>query len=841
MIVLFFYYVWLEKQIDAANKQRYTTRLLIDELRHSSDDLTWMIRSYVVTGDEAYLRYFKEIIAIRDGKRPRPKRYDSIYWDFVTAGVIPESANEGESISLPDLMARAGFSEQELQLLINAKSKSDQLIETELQAVKLLQSGGATSPTYRQQAELLVFGDAYLQQKAEIMKLIDQAIKVCEKRTENGVNKATEWAFLVLLALIVLGALLLVLIWICEKLFRYTLGASPDTVYRSIQCLGTGQFNYLRAASEFPKNSVMSHLAQTQKQLKALESQRNQSQQSLQLMSKVFSEAQEGIFLTDVDGIVLDVNLAYLCMAGYSRKECVGKYAMVLNSDECDSDFYTAFWATIKAEGRWRGEIWNRNKSGELFASILNFSAVNDDHGNLLCYLGMLTDITQLKMHQQKIEDLAFHDALTSLPNRSLLADRMKQALARVERKKNLLAVICLDLDGFKAVNDSYGHGAGDSLLIEVAQRLLSCVRSGDTVARLGGDEFAILLCELDSREHCEVTLQRILKALMSPYNVCREQITSISGSLGFTLFPYDHADPDTLLRHADHAMYIAKQSGKNRVHYFDIGEGKRIQANSLAITRIDNALKNREMCLYVQPKLNLKTGKVVGAETLIRWRHPIRGIISPMEFLPLIEDNDLSVGIGEWVIQQALHLIESWRHQGLDLALSINICARQIRQAKFYERLAAIIAEFPNFPHGQLELEIVESTALDDLQQTSVLIAKCKGLGVNFALDDFGTGYSALTYLKRLAVATLKIDQSVVRDLLDDENNVAIVRGVIGLAKAFNMEIVAEGVENWQQAKCLLDLGCEVVQGYAIARPMPAEEFKTWTEEFCMPNLKGA
>ena len=841
MIALFFYYVWSEKQIDAINNQRYATRLLIDEFRGSSDELTSLIRSYAVTGDQTYLRQFKKIIAIREGKLPGSLEYDFDRWGFIKPDNHSLSSSENKVIPLLKLMKRVGFTQQELALLNKAKEKSDQLTKTELTAAALLQSLAANDHAARQQAVMMVFDQSYQQQKDQIMALVDETDQLCERRTQTAVDDATQWAWLMRMTLIGFGSALLALIVMCEKLFLSTLGAAPEAVYRSIQWLGKGYFESLPTLSDIPKNSVMSHLAQTQIQLKQLEDQRKQSQQSLQLMSKVFSEAQEGIFLTDAQGIVIDVNLAYLCIIGYSRKESLGQYAAVLNFTEHPSTFYVQFWEQLKNQGRWRGEIWNRKKNGTLFAAILNFSAVNDDDGNLLCYLGMVTDITQLKMHQQEIEEIAFHDALTSLPNRPLLADRMHQALARVDRNKDLLAVACLDLDGFKSVNDTYGHSAGDSLLIEVAHRLLSSVRSCDTVARLGGDEFAILLSGIESREHCEVILQRILLALATPYHINQKAISSISGSMGYTLFPMDNVDPDTLLRHADQAMYIAKQAGKNRFHYFDIREDKRIQANWLVITRIEKALKNGELCLYVQPKVNLKTGEVVGAETLIRWQHPIRGTILPGEFLPLTEDCNLSISIGEWVIREALQIMQNWREQGLLLPLSINISARQIRQGNFREQLSTIIKQFPDMPPGQLEIEIIESAALDDLQQISQLIASCKILGVNFALDDFGTGYSSLTYLKRLAVTTLKIDQSFVHDLLDDENDLAIVRGVVGLAKAFNAEIIAEGLENWQQARCLLDMGCFIAQGYVIAHPMPANDFLDWRKHFQMPDLTGA
>jgi EAL domain-containing protein (putative c-di-GMP-specific phosphodiesterase class I) len=363
-------------------------------------------------------------------------------------------------------------------------------------------------------------------------------------------------------------------------------------------------------------------------------------------------------------------------------------------------------------------------------------------------------------------------------------------------------------------------------------------VRSCDTVARLGGDEFSIVLCDIDNREQCEATLQRILRALIAPYNLLSQQIKHISGSIGYTLFPYDNVDPDTLLRHADHAMYQAKQAGKNRFQYFDVREDKRAQANWSVLARIEKALINAEFRLFIQPKINLKTGQVVGAEALIRWQHPIRGLIPPAEFLPLIEDHDLAIALGEWVISEAMTILQCWCDHSLNPALSINIGARHLRQENFCEHLSAILQQFPTVPKNQLEIEIVESAALDDLQKVSELIAICKNLGVNFALDDFGTGYSALIYLKRLAVTTLKIDQTFVRDLLTDQSDLAIVRGIIGLAKAFDTTIVAEGVETWQQAHCLLDLGCDIVQGYAIARPMPADEFLAWANQFKMPDL---
>lgn len=834
---LFTYSVWLEKQKDVALKQHYATQLISEQLRRRSDDLSNSLRNYVVTGDQAYLQKYPDIIGFGDGKQPPPVTPGSSYRDYIFADITHRSSPQTPAISLIDRIQQAGFSQSELDKLTAAKNESDRLAEREFSAIKMLQS---TPSDYgvRDQAIKQLFDPTYIALKAKVSALIDEVMQLSAQRTQTAAQNATRSVWLIDKIIIGLGCALLFLIWLCGKLFRNILGAAPETVFQTIRQLGNGQFEARPTCSAVPKNSLMSHLLHTQAQLKQLASEQNKNQHSLYLISKVFSEAQEGIFLMDIEGTVLDVNSAFQRITGYSRKDTVGHQSKILKSDHHDAGFFQNFWRQVKQEGRWRGEYWCRNKTGHLFASILNFSVIEDNDGHMLCYLGMLTDITELKTHQHKIEEMAFHDPLTQLPNRPLLADRMRQALARVDRDKEMLAVACLDLDGFKTVNDRFGHSTGDALLVEVSHRLLSCVRTCDTVARLGGDEFAILLSEISSRDQCEITLQRVLRALVAPYILGNEHINQISASIGYTLFPFDNADSDTLLRHADHAMYTAKQAGKNRFQYFDTRRDKRIKANRLALARLEKALQRKEFCLYIQPKINLKSGKVAGAEALIRWLHPVRGLMPPAEFLPLIEDNDLSIRVGEWVIREALQLMRQWQTQGLMLPLSININAHQLRQENFSARLAAIIGQFAPIAAGQLEIEIVESAALGDLQKVSGLIAECKTFGVNFALDDFGTGYSALTYLKRLAVSTLKIDRSFVRDLLIDESDLAIVRGVIGLAKAFKTDIVAEGVESWRQAACLLEMGCEIAQGYVIAHPMPADEVVNWTSRFRLPEL---
>ncbi len=566
--------------------------------------------------------------------------------------------------------------------------------------------------------------------------------------------------------------------------------------------------------------------------------ERQKTQDNLQLAASVFSHAREGILITDAAGNIIDVNDAFIRITGYSWEEVCGKNPRILSSGRQKPAFYAAMWESLIKNRHWTGEVWNRRKDGEAYAEILTISAIQNDAGGIQHYVALFTDITPLKRHQDEIEHIAFHDPLTQLPNRRLLADRIQQALAHSQRSGEHTAVVCLDLDGFKAVNDSLGHDAGDILLVETAHRLISCVRTGDTVARLGGDEFVLLLCGLTSPADCENTLKRVLTDLATPFNLSEGRQGKISGSLGYTLYPDDSADADTLLRHADHAMYAAKQDGKNRFLQFNIKQDNRVKANLGAVTRLEDALTRGEFRLYLQPKVDLNTGAVVGAEALLRWIHPIRGLIPPNQFLPLINDNDLALGVGDWVIKEGLRILAEWNLQGLELPLSVNVSARQLREQNFPLQLAANLANFPQVQPQRLELEIVESAALDDIRKVSLLISECQKLGVLFALDDFGTGYSSLTYLKRLSVNALKIDQTFVRDMLEDDGAQAIVRGIIGLSQAFNSHTIAEGVESWDMAAKLKMLGCDSAQGFIIARPMPAEEFPKWVSQFKMPVL---
>ena len=452
-----------------------------------------------------------------------------------------------------------------------------------------------------------------------------------------------------------------------------------------------------------------------------------------------------------------------------------------------------------------------------------------DGEGKPLRLIGTNTDITVLKAHAQQLEHIAHYDALTTLPNRVLFADRLQQAMAQAERRGRALAVAYLDLDGFKAINDYYGHEAGDQLLIALAARMKLALREGDTLARLGGDEFVAILLDLTDVAASEPMLERLLAASARPVHV-GDLVLQVSGSIGVTFYPQaEVVDGDQLLRQSDQAMYQAKLAGKNRYHFFDALHDRSVRGHHESLAHIRRALDEHEFVLYYQPKVNMRMGEVIGVEALIRWQHPERGLLPPAVFLPVIENHPLAIELGEWVINSALTQIERWRAAGLDIPVSVNIGARQLQQPDFTERLRALLAAHPAVNPGHLALEVLETSALEDLVQVSQVIEACRDLGVMFALDDFGTGYSSLTYLKRLQVTLLKIDRSFVRDMLDDPDDLAILEGVLGLARAFRRAVIAEGVETVEHGTLLLQLGCELAQGFAIAYPMPAADLPAW------------
>ncbi len=532
----------------------------------------------------------------------------------------------------------------------------------------------------------------------------------------------------------------------------------------------------------------------------------------------------------DQDGITRHWNQASEALYGFTEAEALGRSLLdtVIPPEmhEGVREAMRVMFATATPIPA--GELSLRRKDGsrvDVFSSHV-YVQVPGLAPEMFC---VDIDLTERKKAEAQLAHMAHFDSLTHLPNRLLLADRLQQAMAQAQRRTRKLAVVYLDLDGFKAINDGHGHDVGDMMLRALANAMKDTLRDGDTLARIGGDEFVAVLVDLDCPESSMPLLKRLLGAACTPV-LLGKQVLESSASAGVTFFPQAQSiEADQLLRQADQAMYQAKMAGKGRYHLFDAVQDSHLRGHHESLERIRVALTRGEFVLYYQPKVNLRTGQVIGAEALIRWQHPQNGLLAPAVFLPVIEDDPLTVDVGEWVIEAALTQMECWHAAGLDIPVSVNVGARQLAQADFVERLQSILAAHPDVNPANLELEVLETTALEDVVQVSQVIEACSRIGVMFALDDFGTGYSSLTYLRHLKVALIKIDQSFVRNMLTDADDLAILQGVIGLAAAFKRQVIAEGVETMAHGTKLLELGCDLVQGYGIARPMPGDEILTW------------
>lgn len=560
--------------------------------------------------------------------------------------------------------------------------------------------------------------------------------------------------------------------------------------------------------------------------------QNKQLEEQLKLAASVFSHAREGIIITDNKGIIIDVNATFTDITGYTKNEVVGLNPSILKSNRQSTAFYKALWQSVKKNGHWSGEIWNKRKNGDIYAELLTITSVHNSNGALKNYIAIFSDISDAKEQQSKLEHMAHYDVLTNLPNRTLLAERLDFALTQCKENDRFVAVVLLDLDGFKEINDTYGHSIGDQLLVILANRLKGTLRKSDTISRFGGDEFVAVLANLVNATDYKTIINNMLKVASEPVRVKGNQL-HVSASIGVTVFPNDKTDADQLIRHADQAMYLAKQKGKNCYHLFDIESEDAIKARHEVIQRIASALKNKEFVLYYQPKVNMRTGGIIGMEALIRWQHPERGMLSPAEFLPYIENHKLSIDVGEWVIKESLRQYREWKENGLSMCISVNVSAQQIQQRNFPLRLEALLNNFADVPPQALQLEVLETSELRDISNVSEIMGSCVSLGVSFAIDDFGTGYSSLTYLRRFPANVIKIDQTFVRDMLIDPEDRAIVVGVIALAKSFNRSVIAEGVETIAHGTKLIELGCDLAQGYGIAKPMPAKDVSTWVKQW--------
>ena len=558
---------------------------------------------------------------------------------------------------------------------------------------------------------------------------------------------------------------------------------------------------------------------------KLAEQARHESEEILQ---KLLETTNDGYWCTDDKGRILDVNPAYCQMSGYTREELLSMCIADLRVMETGEDFDTHL-AHIISQNNLRFESVHRRKNGSPLYLDISVTFSQAAGGRIQ---GFMRDISDRIKHEKELEQIAYFDTLTGVPNRRLLFDRLNQAIAHSQRHGIMMAVCYLDLDNFKPINDKYGHEVGDRVLIDFANRIKAVLRTEDTLARLGGDEFVLLLTQIAHIEEIHVILKRVLACVQTPIEFEGRSV-NLSASIGVTLFPDDHVDADTLLRHADQAMYRAKESGKNCYRLFDQQHDQKVQARLSYLNQLRDALHQEQFVLYYQPKIDMLDGRVIGVEALIRWQHPERGLLPPAEFLGYLETSELESAVGEWVIDSALAQLAEWDQAGVHLSVGVNISATHLLQANFASRLQQLLTQHPNVTPDRLELEIIESAALSDLDQAIDTLNQCRDLGVKLALDDFGTGYSSLAYLRALPIHTLKIDQSFVRDMLDDPSDMGIVVSVLQLAKTFDRAVIAEGVETLEHGKKLMQIGCRLMQGYGVALPMPAAKIPDWVAQW--------
>ncbi len=559
-------------------------------------------------------------------------------------------------------------------------------------------------------------------------------------------------------------------------------------------------------------------------------SKRKKAEDELVVAAKVFEQSIEGIVVTDADGTILQVNQAFSTITGYSPDEAVGQNPRILKSNRHSDDFYATMWLELLEQGQWTGEIWNRRKNGEVYPEWLTINAVYSPLGKLSNFVAIFHDITEVKQQQEALEHQAQHDALTGLPNRVLLNDRLREALKRMERHHKRVALLFLDLDNFKHINDGFGHTTGDNLLVELSGRLKAQLRDSDTLARQGGDEFLVLLNDIESVDDASTIAMRLLDSLQQPFYHGTVEFF-VTASVGITVAPEDGVSAEVLIKNADMAMYRAKNLGRNNFQFFTPElEGKAHPRISLE-AKLRRGLELEEFELHYQPQVHCATNRIIGAEALVRWRHEGQ-LISPAEFIPLAEESGLILPLGAWVVQTAARQAKQWQDHGYALDISVNISSRQFVGQDLAALLRGVLLS-TGLKSGRLYFEITESLLMENIVKAQSALEELQTLGGKFYLDDFGTGYSSLSYLKRLPLDGLKIDRSFIRDLENDSDSQAIAAAIVSLAKTLHLAIVAEGVETIEQLKLLQTMSDQmIVQGYLASRPLPADDFAALLEQ---------
>ncbi|MHB1226296.1 MAG: EAL domain-containing protein [Desulfurivibrionaceae bacterium] len=549
-------------------------------------------------------------------------------------------------------------------------------------------------------------------------------------------------------------------------------------------------------------------------------------EEALRIDAAILATTRDAVIITDLVPKILAVNPAFTEITGYAEAEVIGKSPSILSSGRHDRAFYQAMWLSLRETGYWQGEIWNRRKDGEMYPELLTLSAVCNEQGDPVHYVGVVTDLSQLRLHEERSPRLAHYDPLTALPNRLLLEARLQHTLERASREENRAAVLVIDLDQFKTINDSHGHAAGDALLVAVTRRLRTRLREEDTLSRLAGDQFVLVLEALHDYQEAEIMARSIQALLESPFVLPGGCKAFVRASVGISVYPQDGNTAQALLVGADAAVHRAKELGGRQFCYYTSELNVQARATLVMEEALRRALDQEEFVLYYQPKIDLRSGRIVGAEALLRWQRPGCGLVSPLEFIPAAEKNGLIEGIGAWVIRDACRQMRAWQDTGLtEIKVAVNVSARQFRYGGLEEEIIQALTQYGVKP-SHLMLELTESMLMDAPEKAVARMTALKRLGLRLSLDDFGTGYSSLAYLGRFPIDQMKIDRSFVKDIVTDPGAATIATSVISLAHRMRVGVVAEGVETEAQAGYLRQNGCDEMQGFLFSKPVPAEEF---------------
>ncbi|SFW15459.1 bifunctional diguanylate cyclase/phosphodiesterase [Nitrosovibrio sp. Nv17] len=821
--------------IDAAEQHRYRSLLLANELLQSSEELTRMVRLYALTGNPAHKRHYFEILGIREGTRPRPGHYSGTYWYLKNAAAKP-AAEPKEAISLMDMMRKEGLDEQEIALMQKALENSEKLTKLEKRVIATLgelYGDRHHDSVIRHTPEMsvtidLLFNDQYMADKTAIMVPIQEFMERLDARTRMRV--AEELTRLHRQILWIMGLVLTtILILMAAMLYmRRTILKPLVQLHHYAAQLMQGDYT---ARCTIATRNELAELGDTLNSMaSSIERDivtRRATEESMRQATLIFGNSSEAMMVTDPDHAIISVNPAFTTITGYTREEVLGKNPDLLASGCHDESFFQAMQLSLETSGHWEGEVTSRRKNGEIYSEWRKINATHDEDGSVHRWITLFSDITMKKKSEELIWKQANFDAVTSLPNRYMFYHRLEEEIKKARRAGSSIALILLDLDHFKEINDAYGHDVGDLLLKEAAVRLGGCIRGVDTVARLGGDEFSVILGGLHNTISINRVVRNILHAMAEPFQL-GDKIIYVSASVGVTFYPQDADTIGVLVSNGDQAMYAAKSQGRNCVSYYTRALHETAQARMRLASDLRDALAGDQLQLYYQPIFDLETGRIRKAEALLRWYHPDLGMINPVDFIPIAEETRMIVDIGDWVYRTALQQVKRW-HTAYDpdFQVSINTSPVQYRRDVDIHKTWLKFLQELKLPGHSVVIEITEGLLMDASTAVTSKLQAFRDAGMWISMDGFGTGYSSLGYLKKFNIDYLKIDQSFVQNLTFDSSDQALCEAIIVMAHKLGIKVIAEGIESKEQCSLLAASECDYGQGNLFSRPLSVEEFE--------------